>query len=107
MEIKRRKASPLSPCAIVISATLKGRLPSASPSNLLDLAIDVFQNDRRRFCSRYLDRLVFGRARPYQSYEVLRAWREALLADDTLGHVGFSISMVETAVENVMAGEIG
>ena len=39
--------------------------------------------------------------------EVLRAWREALLVDDTLGHVGFSISMVETAVENVMAGEIG
>lgn len=41
------------------------------------------------------------------AYEVLRAWREALLADDTLGHVGFSISMVDTAVEKVMVAEIG
>ena len=41
------------------------------------------------------------------SYEVLRVLHEALLVDDTLGHVGFSISMAKTVVEKVMMAEIG
>jgi hypothetical protein len=48
----------------------------------------------------------FRSCTPISAYEVLRAWREALLVDDTLGHAGFSISMVKTAVEKVMVAEI-
>ena len=34
-------------------------------------------------------------------------WYEALLVDDTLGHVGYLISMVKTVVEKVMVAKIG
>lgn len=47
----------------------------------------------------------FQSCMPISAYEVLRAWHEALL--DTLGYVGFSISMVKTAMEKVMAAKIG
>ncbi|KAE8786475.1 Lactation elevated protein 1 [Hordeum vulgare] len=48
----------------------------------------------------------FRSCTPISAYAVLRAWREALLVDDTFGHVSFSISMVKTAVGKVMVDDI-
>lgn len=50
---------------------------------------------------------AWGSAAVMIKVAVLRTWREALLAHDTLRHVGFSIFMVETAMEKVIVVEIG